>query len=298
MGLSDQQPQTRPVPADPERSRHPDVLQGPACPQAGGLRGPPAAPLAQRAEPAVGAFGGARAAGAQWVGPDGPGEERGCRAAGAGRGGRRPRPQRQLQCDQARQRREREVRAAQLRHVSVPAVSGSRGPGGGLERRVRAPPPRRPVPSQRRPVGPGSVALAAALFHITPDPGPGRAVPPLPSPWARRTQLRPQKPSPAALPRPELPPPNPPTASPRRPVPQGSGGARPEGGPSAPARAPAWSRPGSPAAFATGKAEPEMGRRRKGVQVGLQDELIFPAPPSDLSRFGAWPGLSAQTWSG
>lgn len=35
-----------------------------------------------------------------------------------------------------------------------------------------------------------------------------------------------------------------------------------------------------------------MGRRRKGVQVGLRDELIFPAPPTDLSRFGAWPEVS------
>lgn len=68
--------------------------------------------------------------------------------------------------------------------------------------------------------------------------------------------------------------------------------ARPEGGPSAPAWALAWSLPGSPAAFAPGEAELGMGRRRKGVQVGLQGELIFPAPPSDLSRFGAWPEVS------
>lgn len=216
-------PESRPVPADPERSRHPDVRQGPAYPQAGGLRGPPAAPLARRAEPAVGAFRGARAAGAQWVGPSGPGRSGAAGRRGAGRGGRRPRRQQLLRCDQARQRGEREVRVAQLRHVSVPAVSGSRGPGGGWSGGSDAPlrpPSPQPAPPRRSRIccpGGGPVPHTRA---------PGRALSFLPSPWARRTQLRPTKavacgptaPGAASFQ---------PTASPRRPVPRALEWARP-----------------------------------------------------------------------
>lgn len=80
----------------------------------------PAAPLPKRAERALGAYKGARAAGAQGVGLSGPGEERGGGAAGrqgAGRGGRGRRRQRQL-------RRDGPGRAA----TSAPRARGPRSP--------------------------------------------------------------------------------------------------------------------------------------------------------------------------
>lgn len=242
--LGDRFSESRPVPSDPERSRRPSVLQGLAYPQAGGLRGPPAARLPERVERAVGASRGAGAAGAQGVGPRGPGEERDRWAAGCWEG-RAPaaataaaaaavRPGRAAKSA----RRELEVCVAQLSHVSVPAGSGSRGPGGGLERRFRW------LPRQCRSVG-RSVVPAAALSKS-------------PRTWTRAARCRsspssargkhsfaPQKPPPPGLPRPAL--------SPFNPL-QGPGGrcpgaqewARPEGGPSAPAWALARSLSGSP----------------------------------------------------
>lgn len=164
----------------------------------------------------MGAFRGARAAGAQWVGPNGPGEERGCRAAG---------------CWERRAPAAATAAAAVRPGQAAKRARGPRSPAQPCEcpRRFREPwsewgvtPPIPPIPSQRRPVGPGSVALAAALFHITPYPGPGPrgVVPPLPlgaedaaSP-TKDVACGPTAPGAASFQ---------PTASPRRPVPQGSG---------------------------------------------------------------------------
>lgn len=193
-------------------------------------------------------------------GPAGRGRSRTAGRRGAGRGGRRRRLQQQLRCDQARQRRahrELEVRVAQLSHVSVPAVSGSRGQGGGLERRFRC------LPHQCRSIGRGSVVPAAALSI---------------SPWTRTRAARcrsfppsargehsftPQKPPPPGLPRPTLPPSTHCKA-------QAAGAPRLWSGPglrAGPRRQPGpWHRlfPGALAAFAAGEAELEMGRVDNG----------------------------------
>lgn len=142
----------------------------------------------------MGASTGAGAAGAQEVGPSGP------------EGGAGPR---QLQCDQGGQRRahgERGVLAAHRSHVSAPAVSWGRELGGQWAPRFRYVPvsaagwvpvllsPLRPCPTLPRSRDPGRAVwfLAAA-----------------PTPRARRTQLRPQKPPPLGLPRLALPPSHP-----------------------------------------------------------------------------------------
>ena len=175
-----------------ENSHRPRVVQGsPPAPrprpvpsrlapprQAGGRRQPPACPVSREGGASRGRLQGCGSRGSAGGGAQlarGGAGRLGCRRRSRGRGGQQRRRPRQLRRDLAGQRPvhgEREVRAAQRSHVSVPAVSGGRGQGGGRARRFWCLP---------RLGSPGSAAPAEALFRIAPSPGPRPrgVVPPL-----------------------------------------------------------------------------------------------------------------------
>lgn len=252
----------------------------------------------------MGASRGARAAGVQWVGPSGLGEERGCRAAGCWER-RAPAGATAAAAVRPGPAVKSAPRARDPRSPAQPCECpcrfrepwAGRGAGGAV-----------PVPPQPAPL------RRSRIFCPGCGPNPHQPIPGTraarcrssPPPGSEGRSFAPQKRPPAALPRPTLPPSNP-QQGPSGWCPGALECARPEGGPSAPGWALAQSLSGSPAAFVAGEAELGMGRGRKGLQIDLQDELIFLALPAGLSRFEAWAKVSefglgarlfAQTWCG